>query len=366
MRSLLFQLLITLVLASNASYGAEAMQNFPPDVAQFIKDREPCDYFRGEPRQFDESYRREGGKKALEEEAERADFLEKRTNETCANLDNRLRALNKKYASNKVVADKLAEFEYLEVGSGYVFIHKDFPGAKLIQQKLIARGFESFDVMLMKGVDWRGWNWDHPPPTKLTIQIGSEVNVFAAQLAIETLLEYGPKDIGVVVLPKENRGLALSMLVGTKPAGNFYIYSGNEIQNLLVPNLTRSDFDRFTKQGKPDLSIPCSKEMAACNDSRNGCVSFRVYSDATSTCDIECQTKLLEKLQTANIQYSLLKEILTIPYPNVAGATSKCVGYRSDINGTAEGAMCIAKLLGVEYSSAGCNGDGMAYTVRVH
>jgi hypothetical protein len=224
-----------LVTATSNVYGAELEQSFPPEVQKFIEDRRSCDHFRGEPRDFDESYKRKAGKQAEVEEAERAQFLEKMTEKTCYQMDDRLRLLNRKYRTNSPVADKLAQYEYIDIGSGYVHIHKDFPNAKLILEKLCAKGFMTYDVKIMEGVDWRGWNWNHPLPTQLTIQIGSMVDVFPAQLAIETILEYGPKDIGVVVLPADSRGLGLSMLVGSNPVGNYHVYTGSSIQDLLAP-----------------------------------------------------------------------------------------------------------------------------------
>jgi hypothetical protein len=210
-------------------------------------DRKSCDHFRSEPRDFDESYKRQYGKEAEIEEAERAAFLEKMTGKTCHQMDERLRLLNGKYRSNKLVADKLAAYAYLEIGSGYVHIHKNFPNAQLIQEKLIAKGFMSFDVQLMKGVDRHGLDWNQPLPAKLTIQIGSMVDVFPAQLAIETLLEHGSKDIGVVLLPKGDGGLGLTMLVGSAPVGNYHVYTGSSIQNLLAPGLSEEAFRKFEK-----------------------------------------------------------------------------------------------------------------------
>lgn len=252
------------LLTAGPVYCMEPEQSFPPDVTKFIADRVPCDHFRSEPRDFDESYIRANGKQAEIEQAERADFLEEMTKKTCDQMDKRLRNLNKKYAGNRFIADKLAKYDYLDIGSGYVFIHKDFPNAHLIEQKLVAKGFTSSDVRLMKDKDWLGRNWNDPLPSQLTIQIGSEVDIFAAQLAIETLLEYGTKDIGVVVLQKNDGALSLSMLVGRNLIGNNHIYRGSDIQVLLSPNISRSDFDKFAKQALPDLSAPCAIEMMSC------------------------------------------------------------------------------------------------------
>lgn len=243
----LLMVVTAIISAANIAHCVEIEQIFPNDVTKFIGDRVPCDHFRSEPRDFDESYKREVGKKAELEEAKRATYLEKMTKKTCAQLDDRLRLLNRKYSSNKLVASKLAEYEYLEIGSCYVFIHKDLPDAKLIQEKLLAKGFMSYNVKLMDDVDWRGVNWNQPLPAQLTVQIGYLVDVFPAQLAIETLLAYGPKNLGVVVLAKDNAGLGLSMLVGNKMVGNYHVYTGDSIQDLLTPMLSREAFSEFAK-----------------------------------------------------------------------------------------------------------------------
>lgn len=345
---------ITFISAINTVHCSEIEQIFPSDVSKFIEDRKPCDHFRSEPRDFDENVIREGGEAALQEQAERAEFLEKMTDETCHQMNERLLSLNKKYGPNMAVAKKLAEYEYLNIGSGYFHIHKDFPNAKLILDKLIAKGFMSFDVQLMEGVDWRGLNWGYPLPARLTIQIGSDVDVFPAQLAIETLLDYGPKDIGVVILPDENMGLALSMLVGFNPIGNNYVYTGRSIQNLLVPGISKEAFSKFAKFSK--LNGVCTKELTSCINGKFGCVSVGV-PDGINTCDIHCQAKVFEKLNAAGI--SVLST-----HPSIKTEIG-CVGYRKDLGGTEDGAKCIAKILGYEFHSWGCNADGWPYNVRV-
>ena len=352
----------TLISAVNIVHCAELEQNFPPDVTKFIEDRVPCDHFRGEPRDFDVSYKKEFGKQAKIEEAERAAFLEKMTKETCFQMDERLRSLNRKYRSNKLVANKLAEYEYLDVGSGYFHIHKDFPNAKLILEKLIAKGFMPFNLELMKGVDRHGLNWELPLPEKLTIQIGSMVDVFPAQLAIETLLEYGSKDIGVVVSPEGDGGLGLTMLAGRNYVGNYHVYTGSSIQNLLAPGLSKEAFRKFAKLKEfKTADIECLKPFTECRNRQGPCVSLNF--DAT-TCDVACQAKVLEKLYEAGI----------LPTTRTSSVLPlSCVGYRKDIDGTEGGAKCIAKLLGYEFRVEGygnpvwgCNVDGYPYSVLVH
>lgn len=347
------------LLTTGSVFCMEPEQSFPPDVTKFIEERMPCDHFRGEPRNFDESYIRANGKQAEIEQAERADFLEKMKKKTCDQMDKRLRNLNKKYSGNKFIADKLSEYDYFDIGSGYVFMHKNFPNGKLIEQKLVAKGFMSYDVRLMEGKDWLGRNWDDPLPSKLTIQIGSEVDVFAAQLAIETILEYGPKDMGVVVLPKNDGALSLSMLVGRNLIGNNHVYRGRDIQALLSPNLTRGDFDKFAKQALPDLSAPCAREMMSCNGIKDGCVSLRIDFDMPPKINDKYNLALYEKLQAA-----------AIPFSNIGhsppAAPFNCVGYRRELNGTEEGAKCIARLLGLEFRSEGCNVEDKPYTVKIY
>ncbi len=247
MHTKLLLVVITFISTVNIVHSAELDKTLPPDVAKFAEDRKSCDYFNGEPREFDESYKREYGKQAKIEEAERAAFLEQATKKACYQMDERLRQLNHKYRANKFVANELATFAYLEIGSGYVDIHKDFPNANLILEKLAAKGFMSYDLKLMKGVDSHGLNWELPLPEKLTIQIGSLVDVFPAQLAIETLLEFGSKDVGVVLLPKGDGGLGLTMFVGIPPIGNHQVISGSSIQDLLTPGLSKEAFRKFAK-----------------------------------------------------------------------------------------------------------------------
>lgn len=348
-----------LISVVNIVHCAELEQTFPTDVTKFIEDRVPCDHFRGEPRDFDESYKREFGKQAEIEEAERAAFLEERTKKTCYQLDERLRQLNRKYRTNKLVADKLEKFEYLDVGSGYVHIHKDFPNAKLILEKLAAKGFMPYDLELMKGMDRHGLNWELPLPAKLTIQIGSMVDVFPAQLAIETLLEYGSKDIGVVVSPQGDGGLGLTMLVGRNYVGNYHVYYGSSIQNLLAPGLSKEAFRKFVKLKEfKTTDTECLKPFTECRNRKGPCVSLNF--DATK-CDRDCQAKVLEKLYEAGI-LPITRTSSTLPL--------SCVGYRKDIDGTEEGAKCIAKLLGYEFHAEGygfpvwgCNVDGYPYSV---
>lgn len=352
----------TFISAVNIVHSAEFDKTLSPDVAKFAEDRKSCDYFSGEPRDFDESYKREYGKQAKIEEAERAAFLEQATEKACYKMDERLRKLNQKYRINEFVADELAKYSYLDVGSGYFHIHKDFPNAKLILEKLAAKGFMPFNLELMKGMDRHGMDWEVPLPEKLIIQIGSLVDVFTAQLAIETLLEYGSKDIGVVVSPKVDGGLGLTMLVGRNYVGNYYIYTGDSIQNLLMPGLSKEAFRKFAKLKEfKTTDVECLKPFTECRNRNGPCISLN-YD--TSTCGKDCQTKVLEKLYGAGI-LPTIRTSATVPL--------SCVGYRKDIDGTQEGAKCIAKLLGYEFRAEGygnpvwgCNVDGYPYSAWIH
>lgn len=361
----LFIAVISLLSAVNIVNCAELDQTFPTDVTKYIDDRVPCDHFRSEPRDFDMSYKEKYGKQAEIEEAERAAFLEKSTEETCFQMDERLRSLNRKYRSNKIVANKLAEYEYLDVGSGYFDIHKDFPNAKLLLEKLVAKGFTSYDVKLMEGVDRHGLNWDQPLPAKLTLQIGSSVDVFKAQLVIETLLEYGSKDIGVVLSAEGDGGLGLTMLAGINYFGNYHVYTGDSIQGLLTPGLSENKFRKFSKLREfKTTNIECLKPFTECRNRKGPCVS--VIFDAT-TCVGDCQANVLEKLYEAGISPAA-RTLPTFP--------QSCVGYRKDVDGTEGGAKCIAALLGYEFRAEGyrhplfnvwsCNVDGYPYSVWVH
>ncbi|HYR05756.1 MAG TPA: hypothetical protein VEP71_03655, partial [Gallionella sp.] len=173
----------------------EIQQVFPIDIQQFISDREGCDHFRGEPRDFDESYIREFGKQAEIEQAERAEFLERMTDKLCYQMDKRLTLLKRKYKHDKVITNKLSEYKYLDINPYvHINIQKNFPNRELIQQKLIKEGFQENIAQFDNG----------SLSSKLTIQINRKVDINTAQRIIEIFLEFSPKDIGVVILPKSN------------------------------------------------------------------------------------------------------------------------------------------------------------------
>jgi hypothetical protein len=349
---------IVLILSTGLVYSAEQEQTFPPDVQEFISDRVSCDHFRGEPRDFDESYKRKGGKQAEIEEADRAAFLEKMTEKTCFQMDKRLMTLVKKYRADKIVSDMLDQYEYLDIGTDYVWINESFPNAKLIQQKLIAKGFSWGYVRLSS----KQKDGDEYPV--LTVQIGPEVDVNTAQRALEIILKFASKDVGVVVLPKTSHSYYASrILVGSQPIGNYQIYVGDSIQNLLSPDLTQADFGKFAKLMEPDpTAIGCSKELTACSNKEGVCLMMNIDD---SKCDSVCQAELFRKLYSVGVQ----------PIASTAPILhSACIGYRKDKGGTEKGAKCLADLLGYKpvieataaYDPEGCFTYDRAYYVWAH
>lgn len=50
---------------------------------------------------------------------------------------------------------------------------------------------------------------------------------------------------------------------------------------------------------------------------------------------------------------------------DAASGAPACVGYRPDLGGTIEGAKCLARVLGPEYSVGSCDSDGFPYNVRL-
>jgi hypothetical protein len=60
-----------------------------------------------------------------------------------------------------------------------------------------------------------------------------------------------------VVLPKDNMGLGLTMIIGSNPVGNNHVYTGDSIQELLAPDLTQQDFEKFADrtQNPPPLNV---------------------------------------------------------------------------------------------------------------
>ncbi|MDD5057038.1 MAG: hypothetical protein PHQ60_04125 [Sideroxydans sp.] len=357
-------LLAVTALLSVTSFvcSAEIEISFPTDVKEFINDKEGCDHFAGEPRDFDESYKREFGKKAEVEEAERAAFLEEMTEKLCYQIDRRLTLLMRKYLGDKSVIDKLSQYNYLNIDTfTHIDIHQDFPNRELIQQKLLVKGFHEKMTLFENG----------SMPSKLTVQIGSQIDIGSAQRIIETFMEFGPKNIGIVVLPKNSLPIyATRIIVGDNPAGNNQVYVGENIKDLLSPDITQGDFEKFAiLQNVKAPIIDCSKEMKVCKDFTWGCASLSIPEGAM--CDKDCQANILEKLYAANVPVDAnIGKSTTIKFSKefrgCVGHNNYWGGASAILGGTEEGTKCIAKVLGYEYHATGCNGAGLPYDVRVH
>ena len=85
------------IAVASISFASAAIgqARLPEDVARFVERRDACDHFRGE-----EAY-----------DAKRRDFLEQQTSKLCVGTDKQLAELKKKYAGNKAVMTKLADYE---------------------------------------------------------------------------------------------------------------------------------------------------------------------------------------------------------------------------------------------------------------
>ena len=226
------------ILSIGNSYGAINEASFPPDIVKFIEDRQGCDHFRGEPRDFDRSYLESGGKEAEREEAERAVFLEQKTKELCTGMDDRIDTLKRQHITDAAVLERLDEYEYIEVEpTTSVTMHKRFPNAKLLEQKL-------------KKVVWHiKWLDDETLPLKWTIQVGHSTDVATAQRIIKTCLEFGSKDLGVEVLDKEGMfHYYYSVTLGGKVDKLHPVYEGDDIKKLLSPELSQEDFDKLARK----------------------------------------------------------------------------------------------------------------------
>lgn len=247
------------VLNIGNSYGANSETSFPLDVVKFIEDRQGCDHFRGEPRDFDRSYLESGGEEAEREEAERAEFLEQKTKELCTGMDTRIDQLKEKYLANYAVMAKLDEYDYIEVQPTIqITMHKHFPNAKILEQKL-------------KKVVWHiKWLDDESLPLRWTIQVGHSTDVATAQRIIKTCLEFGSKDLGVEVLAKEGEfHYYNSVTLGGKVDKLHPVYEGDDINKLLTPDLSQEDFDKLARKKEsfcdekyPDglvIHLPCRR-----------------------------------------------------------------------------------------------------------
>ena len=91
-------MLVTPVLAGNGA--------LPPEVDAFIRDRDLCDHFRGEPQ--------EGSSPA---QIERLEFIIESLEIYCPGTDRRLAALKKRYKNNSDVLLRLNRYEEAIEGS---------------------------------------------------------------------------------------------------------------------------------------------------------------------------------------------------------------------------------------------------------
>lgn len=103
-------------------------------------------------------------------------------------------------------------------------------------------------------------------------------------------------------------------------------------------------------------AIDCSSSVGRCLERKQACVNMGIPSNI-STCDIDCQAKVLSNLYSAGVTADF--------HTGAPSSTVGCVGYRADLGGTKQGAQCIANVLGYEFRDSGCNEDGWPYNVRV-
>ena len=91
--------LLALALVAPAVAGAKP-KPLPPDVDAFVRDRDACDHFRGEPIEGDEP-----------EQVKRREFVRESLEIYCPGTDRRLAALKKRYRRDKAMMKVLAEYE---------------------------------------------------------------------------------------------------------------------------------------------------------------------------------------------------------------------------------------------------------------
>ena len=96
-------LLSLAVILSNA-YALESQ--LPPEVSDYIHERNLCEHFRGEPHEGDSP-----------EQIERRKFIFESLEIYCAGTDRRLAALKRRYKDNSVVIEKLSIYEAHAEGS---------------------------------------------------------------------------------------------------------------------------------------------------------------------------------------------------------------------------------------------------------
>lgn len=93
-------MLAALLLVALAAPPPQRPAQLPPDVDAFVRDRDLCDHFRGEPT--------EG---VSREDVERRDFVRESVEIHCPGTDRRLAALKRRYARDQGVMKRLAAYE---------------------------------------------------------------------------------------------------------------------------------------------------------------------------------------------------------------------------------------------------------------
>lgn len=107
------------------------------------------------------------------------------------------------------------------------------------------------------------------------------------------------------------------------------------------------------QEGKNLSPGHCRAEFRKCDRIDGACVWLGIPLDLD--CDRNCQIQLMGR-----IQQKIGTGVRSSPSrPGEHG----CVGYRPDLDGTPDGAMCLAEHLGYRYDPEGCNVAGWAYNV---
>lgn len=97
--------------ATKQCADANKVSSLPSDVLSFVKRRDGCDHFRGEPTDFDEAYLKQAGEEGLREQRERAEFINQNIAKLCMGTDAQLLALKARYAANPAVLNVLNAYE---------------------------------------------------------------------------------------------------------------------------------------------------------------------------------------------------------------------------------------------------------------